>query len=57
MAELGPDTELFGTPKRLISWAGVAPGNNESAGKRSGDAPRQSMGSIDLDGSGLIGIS
>jgi len=34
LAEFGPDMTVFGSPKRLSSWAGVAPGNNESAGKR-----------------------
>ncbi len=34
IAEIGPDMSRFGPAKRLSSWAGVAPGNNESAGKR-----------------------
>lgn len=34
LAEFGPDMEVFGNAKRLSSWAGVAPGNNESAGKK-----------------------
>jgi transposase len=34
LAEFGPDMEVFGTAKKLSSWAGVAPGNNESAGKK-----------------------
>jgi transposase len=34
IAEIGPDMSRFGSAKRLASWAGVAPGNNESAGKR-----------------------
>ncbi len=33
-AEMGPDMGRFGSAKRLSSWAGVAPGNNESVGKR-----------------------
>ncbi len=35
LAELGPEpTQVFGTAARLAAWAGVCPGNNESAGKR-----------------------
>jgi transposase len=34
LAEFGPDMKVFGSVKKLSSWAGVAPGNNESAGKR-----------------------
>jgi len=34
MAEIGPEMRHFGSAKRLSSWAGMAPGNNESAGKR-----------------------
>src|SRR5215472_2656881 len=34
MAEIGADMRRFGSATRLASWAGVAPGNNESAGKR-----------------------
>ena len=34
LAEFGPDMEVFGNAKKLSSWAGVAPGNNESAGKK-----------------------
>ncbi|GLI33723.1 hypothetical protein DAMNIGENAA_11560 [Desulforhabdus amnigena] len=34
IVEIGLDMEAFGSPQRLASWAGVCPGNNESAGKR-----------------------
>jgi transposase len=33
-AEVGTDVKRFPTAQHLISWAGICPGNNESAGKR-----------------------
>lgn len=33
IAEIGTDMSRFPTPAHLCSWAGVCPGNNESAGK------------------------
>lgn len=33
VAEIGLDTSHFPSEKHLSSWAGVSPGNNESAGK------------------------
>jgi transposase len=34
IAELGVDMSVFANVSQLTSWAGVCPGNNESAGKR-----------------------
>jgi transposase len=34
IAEIGVDMSAFPTPKHLASWAGMCPGNDESAGKR-----------------------
>lgn len=34
LAEIGVDMEVFPTAEHLTSWAGLAPGNNESAGKK-----------------------
>ncbi len=34
IAEMGVDMSVFRSAKHLASWAGVSPGNNESAGKK-----------------------
>lgn len=34
LAEIGGDVKAFPSSKKLSSWAGVCPGNNESAGQR-----------------------
>ena len=34
LAEIGSDMKRFGHKNRLCSWAGICPGNNESAGKK-----------------------
>lgn len=34
IAEMGVDMDLFPTDGHLSSWAGMSPGNNESAGKK-----------------------
>lgn len=33
ISEIGVDMERFGSERHLSSWAGICPGNNESAGK------------------------
>ena len=37
VAEIGLDMTVFPTEKHLSSWAGMSPGNNESAGKKKVD--------------------
>ena len=34
ISEIGNEVSLFGSSKRLCSWAGLTPGSNESAGKK-----------------------
>ena len=34
VAELGVDMRRFATPEQASAWTGIAPGNNESGGKR-----------------------
>jgi transposase len=41
IAETGGDMTAFATAGHLASWAGVCPGNNESAGKRRSGRTRQ----------------
>jgi transposase len=43
LIEIGIDMQQFGNREQLCSWAGMCPGNNESAGKRkSGKTPKGS---------------
>jgi transposase len=41
VAEVGTDLERFPTHSHLASWAGMCPGNNESAGKRKSGKTRK----------------
>jgi len=46
IAAIGAEMRRFGSAKRLSSWAGRAPGNNDSAGKRRKGRPRKGNRSL-----------
>lgn len=41
LSEIGTDMEVFASEKHLSKWAGICPGNNETAGKKKADEPRR----------------
>ena len=41
LAETGPDMSVFGSAQAFAAWAGLCPGNNETAGKRRQSATRK----------------
>jgi transposase len=46
VGEIGVDMTKFATDKHLASWAGMCPGNNESAGKRKSGKTRKGSRSL-----------
>ncbi len=46
IAEIGPDMSAFNSRESLSSWAGLCPGNNESAGKRKSGKTRKGNQSL-----------
>jgi len=43
ISEIGTDMEVFPSEKHLAKWAGICPGNNESAGKKKAEEPRKGI--------------
>lgn len=41
LSEIGTDMEVFPSEKHLAKWAGICPGNNETAGKKKAEEPQK----------------
>lgn len=54
LAESGPDMKQFPSASHFSSWSGVAPANNESAGKRK--RTDDAWQSAHQDGSGRVSL-
>jgi transposase len=48
VAETELDMGVFPTEKHLASWAGMSPGNNESAGKKKAGGQREETNKLKL---------
>lgn len=46
VVEIGADMDAFGSPERLSKWAGVCPGNNQTAGKNKGGKTAKGNGYV-----------